>query len=95
MTGDGPGAEVVTSDGTSELVRRDPGTLQPREVIMVRHGKARVRWLNDLAWSAGKVWANVACTTTLAGIDLATGEVTDLVDASAAADRFVATRSSS
>ena len=87
--GDGPGAEVVTSDGTSELVRRDPETLQPREVVMARCGTTRLRWLNDLAWSGGRVWANVACTNTLAGIDLATGEVTDLVDASAAADRFV------
>jgi glutaminyl-peptide cyclotransferase len=89
VAGDGPGADVVTSDGTSELVRRDPETLQPREVVMVRYGATRLRWLNDLAWSGGKVWANVACTNTLAGIDLATGEVTDLVDASAAADRFV------
>jgi glutaminyl-peptide cyclotransferase len=88
-TGDGPGAEVVTSDGTSELIRRDPQTLQPREAILVRRGASRLRWLNDLAWSGGRVWANVACTNTLAGIDLATGEVTDLVDASAAADRFV------
>ena len=88
-TGAGPDAEVVTSDGTSELVRRDPQTLEPREVVMVRHGKVRFRWLNDLAWSGGRVWANVACTPALAGIDLATGEVTDLVDASAAADRFV------
>ena len=88
-TGDGPGAEVVTSDGTSELVRRDPETLQPREVVRVRYGASRLRWLNDLAWSGGKVWANVACTNTVAGIDLTTGEVTDLVDASAAADRFV------
>lgn len=87
--GDGPGAEVVTSDGTSELVRRDPETLQPRDVVLIRYGTARLRWLNDLAWSGGKVWANVACTSALAGIDLATGEVTDLVDASAAADRFV------
>ena len=31
----------------------------------------------------------MACTNTLAGIDLATGAVTDLVDAGAAADRFV------
>ena len=79
----------MTSDGTSELVRRDPETLQPREVVMVRYGTTRLRWLNDLAWSGGKVWANVACTNTLAGIDPLTGEVTDLVDASAAADRFV------
>lgn len=89
VAGDGPGAEVVTSDGTSELVRRDPETLQPRAIVMARYGTTRLRWLNDLAWSGGKVWANVACTNALAGIDLATGEVTDLVDASAAADRFV------
>ena len=89
-TGDGPSAEVVTSDGTSELVRRDPETLAPREVVRVRHAGARLRWLNDLAWSGGRVWANIACTTTLAGIDLASGEVTDLVDASPAADRFLA-----
>jgi glutaminyl-peptide cyclotransferase len=87
--GDGPGAEVITSDGTSELVRRDPETLQPREVVMARCGRTRLRWLNDLAWSGGRVWANVACTSTVAGIDPATGEVTDLIDASAAADRFV------
>jgi glutamine cyclotransferase len=78
--------DVVTSDGTSELVRRDPQTLQPREVIKVRCQGARVRGLNDLAWSGDRVWANVAPTTTIAGIDLATGEVTDLVDASAAAE---------
>ena len=28
--------EVITSDGTSELVRRDPVTLEPREVVQVR-----------------------------------------------------------
>jgi glutamine cyclotransferase len=48
---------------------------------------ARVRGLNDLAWSGDLVWANVAPTTAIVGIDLATGEVTDLVDASAAAER--------
>lgn len=81
------GEEVVTSDGTSELVRRDPGTLEPRAVVHVRCAGSRVRWLNDLAWSGGLVWANVAGTACLAGIDLATGEVTDVVDARAAAER--------
>ena len=79
--------EVVTSDGTSELVRRDPATLEPRGVVHVRCSGRRVRGLNDLAWSGGQVWANVAGTTTLAGIDLATGQVTDVVDAGAAAER--------
>jgi len=81
------GDDVVTSDGTSELVRRDPATLATRAVVHVRCAGGRVRWLNDLAWSGGLVWANVAGTACLAGIDLATGEVTDIVDARAAAER--------
>lgn len=81
------GDEVVTSDGTSELVRRDPGTLEPRQVVHVRCGGSRVRGLNDLAWAGGLVWANVAGTAHLAGIDLATGDVTDVADARAAAER--------
>lgn len=79
--------EVVTSDGTSELVRRDPGTLEPRQVVHVRCEGSRVRGLNDLAWAGGLVWANVAGTACLAGIDLATGEVADVTDARAAAER--------
>lgn len=79
--------EVVTSDGTSELVRRDPVTLAPRAVVHVRCAGSRVRGLNDLTWAGGLVWANVAGTAHLAGIDLATGEVTDIVDAHAAAER--------
>jgi glutamine cyclotransferase len=81
--------EVVTSDGSSELVRRDPVTLEPRAVVPVRAAGARVRWLNDLAWAGGRVWANVLGTTCLAGIDLDTGEVTDVVDARAAGERRV------
>src|SRR5487761_770224 len=93
MTNGGPDAvdipvdEVVTSDGSSELVRRDPVTLAPRTVVHVRCGESRVRWLNDLTWAGGLVWANVLGTTCLAGIDLGTGAVTDVVDARAAGER--------
>lgn len=79
--------EVVTSNGTGELVRRDPDTLEPRAIMHVSCQGARVRWLNDLTWAGGLVWANVAGTDCLAGIDLASGEVTDVVDAGAAAER--------
>jgi glutaminyl-peptide cyclotransferase len=82
--------EVVSSDGTSELVRRDPETLEPRKVVHVRCEGRRVLGLNDLtaaAWAGGVVWANVAGTECVAGIDLATGEVTDIVDARAAGER--------
>lgn len=84
---DNPVDEVVTSDGSSELVRRDPVTLEPRTVVHVRCGGSRVRWLNDLTWSGGLVWANVLGTTCLAGINLDTGEVTDLADARPAGER--------
>lgn len=85
-TGQNPAGEVVTSDGSSELVRRDPVTLEPRAVVHVRCRDKRVFWLNDLAWAGGLVWANVFGTTCIAGIDLATGEVTDVVDARAASE---------
>ena len=84
-----PVREVVTSDGSSELVRRDPLTLEPRAVVHVRcaDNRARVRWLNDLAWAGGLVWANVLGTTLIAGIDLDSGLVTDVVDARKAGER--------
>ena len=78
---------VVTSDGSSELVRRDPGTLDPFDVLTVRCDGAPVPGLNDLAWSGGRIWANVFGTDRLAGIDPDTGDVGDLVDARAAWER--------
>jgi glutamine cyclotransferase len=79
--------EVVTSDGSSELVRRDPDTLEPRAVVQVRCRGERIRGLNDLTWAGGLVWANVAGTNCLAGIDLESAEITDVVDARKAAER--------
>jgi glutaminyl-peptide cyclotransferase len=81
---------VMTSDGSSELVRRDPAGLQPQAVIHVRSSAARVPGLNDLAWSAGTIWANVAGTYYLAGIDPDSGEVTDIVNARPAWERHLA-----
>ena len=78
---------VVTSDGSGELVRRDPAALDPQAVVHVRCAGRRVLGLNDLAWSAGTIWANVAGTHYLAGIDPDTGEVTDIVNAGPAAER--------
>jgi glutaminyl-peptide cyclotransferase len=79
---------IVTSDGSGELVRRDPQTLDPRAVVHVRCAGRRVRGLNDLAWSAGVIWANVVGTHYLAGIDPESGEVTDVVNASPAGELY-------
>jgi glutamine cyclotransferase len=79
--------QVLTSDGSTELVGRDPGTLEPLGVVIVRLDGARVTGLNDLAWAAGRVWANVLARPYLLGIDPGLGEVTDIVDAAAVMER--------
>jgi glutaminyl-peptide cyclotransferase len=81
------GRYVLTSDGSSELVRRDPETLMPLGTVVVRIGGQRIGGLNDLEWAGGRVWANVAPRPYLAGIDADSGEVVDIVDARAAAER--------
>jgi len=64
----------------------------PQQVIHVRCAGRRVLGLNDLAWApssapGGTIWANVAGTHYLAGIDPASGDVTDIVNARPAAER--------
>jgi glutaminyl-peptide cyclotransferase len=81
------GSHVLTSDGSSELVRRDPRTLAPLGVVVVHCGEQRIGGLNDLEWAEGRVWANIAPRPYLAGIDAGSGEVVDLVDARAAGER--------
>jgi glutamine cyclotransferase len=82
------GPWVLTSDGSSELIPRDPATLAPSGLIRVRLEGSRVDGLNDLDWSGGIVWANIIGRPFLAGIDPASGEVTDIVDAGAAWERI-------
>jgi glutaminyl-peptide cyclotransferase len=77
------GSHVMTSDGSSELVRRDPRTLAPAGVVVVRCDGQRIGGLNDLEWAGGRVWANLAPHPYLAGIDPDSGEVLDFVDARA------------
>jgi glutaminyl-peptide cyclotransferase len=81
------GDEILTSDGSTELVRRDPATLEPLGVVLVRLDGDRVHGLNDLAWAAGRVWANVLGRPCVLGIEPASGEVTDIVDARAVMER--------
>jgi glutamine cyclotransferase len=45
--------------------------------------------LNDLTYAGGIIWANIIGTHLLAGIDPASGEVSDVVDARAARERQV------
>lgn len=83
------GERILTSDGSSELIWRDPRDLQPLGLLRVRCCGQRVPGLNDLAWSGGLIWANVLSRDCLAGVDPTTGEVTDIVAARAARERHL------
>lgn len=75
------GDHILTSDGSSELVRRDPRTLAPLALVRVRCEGERVDYLNDLEWSGGLVWANILTRPYLVAIDPVSGEVARIVDA--------------
>lgn len=74
--------EVLYSDGSAELRRMDPDTLEERERITVTLDGQPVAGLNELECVGGDVYANVFMTTDILRIDAATGEVTAVVDAS-------------
>jgi glutaminyl-peptide cyclotransferase len=75
--------DVVTSDGGADLVVRDPTTFAARRTVAVTLAGAPLDQLNELDCGDGRtVWANVWHTDDVVGIDLATGRVTAVVDAS-------------
>jgi glutamine cyclotransferase len=77
------GSEVVTSDGGADLVVRDPTTFAARRTVPVTLGGTPLTQLNELDCGDGRtVWANVWHSDDVVGIDLATGRVTAVVDAS-------------
>jgi glutaminyl-peptide cyclotransferase len=74
------GGRLITSDGTSTLVVRDPATFAEVGRIAVRDGGAPVEGLNELEAVGGEVWANVWMTDRIARIDPATGRVTAWIE---------------
>ncbi|HEY8374816.1 MAG TPA: glutaminyl-peptide cyclotransferase [Pseudonocardiaceae bacterium] len=74
--------QLVMSDGSATLTLRDPVTFQPTGRVVVRRAGEEVERLNELECTGGTVWANVWQTDEIVRIDLATGHVTAVVDAS-------------
>jgi glutaminyl-peptide cyclotransferase len=78
------GEAVVTTDGSAELVIRDPRDLRPARTLsahLPKLGGKPVRKLNDLAYASGRLWINRYCSPLIAGLDPHTGHVTDIIDA--------------
>jgi len=74
------GERLVMSDGSSVLQFRDPETFELVGSVEVRHEGAPVTRLNELECVGTDVYANIWLTRRIVRIDVASGEVTGLVD---------------
>jgi len=74
------GETLITSDGSSALVFRDPETFAELRRVTVRDSAGEVELLNELEYIDGEVWANVWTTDRIARIDPPTGQVTAWLD---------------
>jgi len=69
------GRRVYMSDGTAQLRRWDPATLQEQQRITVRDGSKEIASLNELEWVKGEIYANVWQTERIARISPEDGRV--------------------
>jgi glutamine cyclotransferase len=86
-TGEGWGlthdaTNIIMSDGTPALRFLDPGTFRERRRVTVTDGGAPVRYLNELEFVKGEIYANIWTTDVIARIDPATGRVVGWIDLS-------------
>lgn len=85
------GKQIIMSDGTPELRFLNPDTLlETRRLTVTLEGKP-VRYVNELEWVKGEIYANVWQTDWILRIDPHTGEVVGVVDLAGllqAADRI-------
>ena len=73
------GKQLIASDGSSFLYFLDTDMKVLRRQRVTLNGKS-VRYLNELEYIDGKVWANVYTTDTIVIIDPSDGKVTATVD---------------
>ena len=73
------GNSLIASDGSSTLYWLD-GDLRLLRSVNVRLGGRSVRYLNELEWIDGRIWANVYMTDTVLIINPDSGAVEGVVD---------------
>ena len=76
------GKSLVMSDGTAVITFLNPETFQVSRRIKVRDGKIPVKYINELEFIRGEIWANVFTTDLIARISSQTGRVLSWVDLS-------------
>lgn len=74
------GTNLVMSDGSDQLVFRDPATFAELRRVRVTAQGTPVRMLNELEVVEGEVWANIWKRDLIVRIDPETGEALGFVD---------------
>lgn len=72
--------KLYMSNGTYRLYYTDGEKLSGMKYVDVTLNGNRVRYLNELEWIDGEVWANVYMSDVIVRIDPATGYVTGVID---------------
>ena len=73
------GDHLIASDGTSNLYFLDKD-LKLKRYVQVRLGTRSIRFLNELEYIDGKVWANVYTSDEIVIVNPKTGDVEGIVD---------------
>ena len=71
---------LIMSDGTADLRFLDPVTFKERRRITVTDGGVPIKYVNELEWVKGEIFANIYTTDYIARIDPANGHVTGWID---------------
>jgi glutamine cyclotransferase len=74
------GSQLIMSDGTSQLRVLDPATFDVVRRVTVTENGSPVRYLNELEWVKGELWANVWMSDRIARIDPQSGAILGFID---------------
>jgi glutamine cyclotransferase len=77
------GTSLIMSNGTDQIIYRDPETFEVTRSVSVSDGEQSIFDLNELEYIDGAIWANVWRTNLVARVDAETGKVTGWLDLSA------------
>ena len=74
------GKSLIMSDGTSTITFRNPDSFAVERSVTVTLRGQNVRYLNELEYIKGEIWANVYGTDQIVRIDPATGAVRAVIN---------------
>ena len=74
------GEKLFMSNGSANIYKLNPETFSREATITVTLRGEPIRFINELEWIDGKIWANVYTTDRILIIDPATGVVEGMID---------------